>query len=281
VSRPERILLPCKAGRDVLVRYGFGAEASTTLDDSAHNGVEDLVKTAHAPYSGSEGRFSIADVNDDLREEAIGRIEAYIEGAKARFPNLEKINMHCSPKRWASDDRPLKGEYDRLIDGIRRVGAKADQHGLTVAVENNRAYWEGVGEEVSADQVDREAQDEYFGVEPDEWIAVQRDVDRPNVFLCLDTSHACTYTQTAVDPEDRKRLMLRYLDAGDALRHVHWNGNDLLTNVGRQDTHMSLHKDDLPDELHARLKGWDATLLLEHWYGEEALEGELSYIESL
>ena len=281
MSRSEDILLPCGAGRDVLLRHGFGAEAATTLDNANHVGVEDLVRTAHAPYSGPEGRFSIADVDDGLREEAIGRIEDYIDGAKARFPNLEKINMHCSPKRWADEARPLQGEYDRLIDAIRRIGAKAEQHGLTVVVENNRAYWEDVGEEVSADQVDRAAQNEYFGVEPDEWITVQRDVDRPNVFLCLDTSHACTFVQTVTGEAERKAMMLSYLEAGEALRHVHWNGNDLLTNVGRQDTHMSLHKDDLPDELHARLRNWDATLLLEHWYGEEALEGELAYIDAL
>ncbi len=281
MSRPDTILLPCGAGREVLSRYGFGAEAGTRLGDSAQEGVEDLVLTAHAPFSSKAGRTSIADVDDALRETGIAEIEAYIDGAHTKFPNLEKINMHCSPKRWASDARPLQGTYDRLIDAIRRIGDKADSHGLMVVVENNRAYWEGVSEDTPAAQVDRAAQNEYFGVEPDEWIGIQRDVDRSNVFLCLDTSHACTYVQTLTDTQEREALMLRYLDAGDALRHIHWNGNDLVTNVGRQDTHMSLHEDTLPDELHARLKDWDATLLLEHWYGEKALEAELRFIDDL
>lgn len=275
------ILLPSKAGREVLTKYGFGAEAETRLDAQSHEGIEDLVRTAHAPYSGPEGRFSIADVDDGLREEAIGRIEDYIEGAAARFPNLEKINMHCSPKRWADEDRPLQGDYERLIDAIRRIAAAGDRHGLIVAAENNRAYWEGVGKEVPAAEVDREAQNVYFGVEPDEWIQIQQDVARDNVVLCLDTSHACTYAQTLSGVEERRTTMMKYLEAGEALRHLHWNGNDLLTNVGRDDTHMSLHEDDLPDELHARLRDWDATQLLEHWYGEDALEGELAYIKGL
>ena len=132
-----------------------------------------------------------------------------------------------------------------------------------------------------AAEVDREAQNVYFGVEPDEWIQIQQDVARDNVVLCLDTSHACTYAQTLSGVEERRMTMMKYLEAGEALRHLHWNGNDLLTNVGRDDTHMSLHEDDLPDELHARLRDWDATQLLEHWYGEDALEGELAYIKGL
>ena len=76
-------------------------------------------------------------------------------------------------------------------------------------------------------------------------------------------------------------MMFRYLDAGDALRHFHWNGNDLLTTAGRQDKHFSLHEDNFPDDLHERIKGWEGTHLLEHWYGEEALEEELRFIEGL
>jgi len=274
-------MLPCRAGRDVLARYGFSAEAGTSLGDSASDDVADLVRSAHAPYSNGEGRLSIADVDDSLRESAIVEIEDYIDKAHVRFPNLEKINMHCSPKRWASETRPLTGDYTRLIDAIRRIGARAKTHGLVVVVENNRAYWEGVPEDQPADQVDRAAQNEYFGVEPDEWIGIHGDVDRPNVFLCLDTSHACTFAQAVTGEAKRKAIMLRYLEAGEALRHVHWNGNDLETNIGRRDTHMSLHEDVLPDELHARLKSWDATLLLEHWKGEPALEDELAYIDAL
>lgn len=113
-------MLPCRAGRDVLARHGFGAEAGTSLGDSASEDVADLVRSAHAPYSNREGRLSIADVDDSMRESSIGQIEDYIDLAHVRFPNLEKINMHCSPKRWASETRPLTGDYTRLIDAIRR-----------------------------------------------------------------------------------------------------------------------------------------------------------------
>lgn len=275
------MLLPCRAGREVLTRYGFSAEAGTTLDDPAHTGVEDLVISAHVPYSCPDGRLSIADIDDQLRETSIRAITTYLEGAHERFPNLRQINMHCSPKRWASETRPLEGSYDRLIDAIQRIGDRAAKSDVRVVVENNRAYWEEVPDETPADQVDRDAQNDYFGIEPEEWIGIQRDVDRPNVFLCLDTSHACTHAQTVVDPNERAEVMFRYLEAGDALTHFHWNGNDLATSAGRQDKHFSLHEDTLPASLHARIKAWAGTHLLEHWYGEEALEKELAFIDQL
>ena len=281
MSKPQHLLLPCRAGRETLLRHGCHAEAGTRLEDPSNAGVEDLVVSAHAPYSNPDGRLSIADVDDGMREASIGEIEAYIEGAGSLFPNLQQINMHCSPKRWASESRPLYGDYDRLIDAIRRIAGKADQSGLRVVVENNRAYWEGVPDDEPADEVDRDAQNDYFGIEPEEWIGIQRDVDRSNVYLCLDTSHACTHTQTVADPAERVDMMFRYLDAGDALRHFHWNGNDLNTAAGRQDKHFSLHEDNFPDDLHARIKSWEGTHLLEHWYGEEALEEELRFIEGL
>jgi sugar phosphate isomerase/epimerase len=280
MSIPD-LLLPCRAGRDVLTQHGFRAEAGTKLSDPSIVGVEDLVVSAHAPYNNKDGRLSIADVNDGLRETSISEIEAYVEAAQSLFPNLAQINMHCSPKRWASETRPLSGDYDRLIDAIRRIAEGAGKYGLRVVVENNRAYWEGVPDDQPADEVDRDAQNDYFGIEPEEWAGIQRDVDRPNVFLCLDTSHACTHTQTVTDPAEREDMMFRYLDAGDGLRHFHWNGNDLQTTAGRQDKHFSLHEDNFPDDLHARIKSWEGTHLLEHWYSEEALTQELAFIDGL
>jgi 2-methylcitrate synthase len=281
MKHPKKLMLPSRSGREILMRHGFHAEAGTSFSDPANASVADLVRSAHALYSNQDGRLSIADVNDRIREESIAEIEGYIDEARVLFPSLEQINMHCSPKRWASETRPLEGDYSRLIDAIRRIAARADKHGLIVVVENNRAYWEDVPADLPADQVDRDVQNDYFGIEPDEWIGIQRDVDRHNVFLCLDTSHACTYAQTATEAADRRAIMFRYLDAGDALRHFHWNGNDLLTSAGRMDKHFSLHEDVLPRELHARIKTWDATHLLEHWYGEEALNLELNFIQTL
>jgi sugar phosphate isomerase/epimerase len=277
----SNIMLPCRAGREILLRHGFHAEAGTSLTDSAQHDVADLVHSAHALYSNHEGRLSIADIDDRVREASITEIETYIDTARALFPQLEQINMHCSPKRWASETRPLSGEYSRLIDAIQRIAARADHHGLLVVVENNRSYWEDVPADLPAEEVNRESQNEYFGVEPNEWIGIQRDVDRSNVFLCLDTSHACTFAQTFTDQTERRDIMFRYLDAGDTLRHFHWNGNDLVSTAGRLDKHFSLHKDILPRDLHARIKTMDGTHLLEHWYGEEALSEELAFIEAL
>ena len=277
----EVLLLPYGAGREVLERYGFGVEAPTSLKDPAIDPVADLVVSAHALYSKDGIRLSIADVDDSRRSASIAEIVAYIEAAVSRFPNLRQINMHASPKRFLYEQFMLLGDYARLIDAIREIATTAAKHGLNIVVENNRAYWDGVPDDTEAETVDRREQNDYFATAPEEWRQVQIDVDRPNVSLCLDTSHACTYAQTVENLAEREAIMMRYLEAGDALKHFHWNGNDLLTNAGRQDKHFSLHEDSLPEILHARIKTWEGTRLLEHWYGEEKLEGELKYIGTL
>jgi sugar phosphate isomerase/epimerase len=270
-----------KAGRKVADRFGLMVEAPTVLDADVVDLLADLVLTAHAPYSDAEGRFSIADVNDEMREAAIGKIAAYIEDAAGRFPKLKKINMHCSPKYWASEERPLHGRYERLIDAVRHLANVADKFKLELMLENNRAYWEGVPDNLLVDQVDRSGQNVYFGVEPGEWRQIQKDVSRSNVFLCLDPSHACTYAQTFVDVGEREAVMMAYLEADDVLQHVHWNGNDLVSNIGRQDSHLCIGTDTLPVEFHRQIKGWQATLLLEHFYSVDELETELAFIERL
>ena len=281
MNLPSQMLLPPKAGRDVLTHYGFCVEATTVLDNPAHEAVADLITSAHAPFSNRQGRLSIADTNDAIRDDSIREIEDYISQVSESFPNLKQVNMHASPKRWRSQMKPLNGSYDRLIAAIRQIGEHAAKHNLTLTVENNRAYWVGVSSDTDVSEVDREGQNEYFGTAPEEWIDIQRDVDQEHVFLCLDTSHACTYAQTFADNEEREAVMLAYLDAGERLRHFHWNGNDLVTNAGREDRHYALHKDSLSDDLHARIKHMAGTHFLEHWYGETELEEELAFIDAL
>ena len=82
-------------------------------------------------------------------------------------------------------------------------------------------------------------------------------MDRSNVFLCLDPSHACTYAHTFVEVEKRRERMMAFLNAGEALRHVHWNGNDLESVKGRRDMHMCIGADTLPRAFHRAVKGLD------------------------
>lgn len=271
----------CKAGREVMERFGLRSEAPTRIVPKVVTPVADLIVSAHAPYSVGGTRLSVADADDSIRETSIDQIGRYIEAAEALFPNLKKVNMHCSPRRWVSKDRTLVGEYDRLIDGVRHLAGIAGRLGLELVLENNCAYWEGVPGSVPADQVDREAQNGYFGTAPEEWIQIQADVDQSNVYLCLDPSHACTYAHTFVELERRRETMMAFLETGEALRHVHWNGNDLESVKGRQDTHMCIGADSLPVEFHRTIKGLDATLFLEHFYSVEELEAELKFIEGL
>ena len=129
--------------------------------------------------------------------------------------------------------------------------------------------------------MDWTGRNECFGASPEEWAQVCEDVDRPNVGLCLDSSHACTYAHSFADPGKRTERVLAFLTVPHLIRHVHWNDNYLYDVRGRTDSHAVLGKGSLPIELHRGIKRLDATVVLEHFYSIEELEEELGFIEGL
>mgnify|MGYP003770411819 FL=1 len=120
-----------------------------------------------------------------------------------------------------------------------------------------------------------------FGASPEEWVGICVDIDRPNVGLCLDSSHLATYSHTVADDEQRKKTAMSFFDKPELIRHVHWNDNFLYDARGRIDQHAILGKGTLPVSIHRSIKNLDATLHLEHFYTIEDLEEELDYIWAL
>ena len=272
---------PVATGIELLKRLGLTAEASMADDIDAVGSLSDVLVSAHAPSAVGELRLNIAATDDDFRRESIDHIVAYVERAR-RYPRVKQVNIHFAAKRWVDETqvRGQKGDYGRLIDGVREIAAFADEHGIEIVMENGTAKWTDVADDVPAAQVDWSDRNVYFGMPPEEWIQICEDVDRPNVGLCLDSSHACTYAQTFQD-DRREEVVMAYLARPELVRHVHWSDNYLYDARGRNDSHLSVGTGTLPTEMHRAIKALDATLLLEHFYTPQELEEELAYIDRL
>ena len=274
--------VPVKAGLDLLNRLGLTAESSMADNLDEIEDYSDVLISAHAPATIGELRLNVAATDDAFRRESIDHISAYVDRA-SRFPKVRQVNIHFAPRRWVDDTqlRGQRGDYGRLIDGVREIAAFAAARDIEIVMENGTAKWFGVDDDVPAEAVDWSDRNVYFGMAPEEWVQVCEDVDRPNVGLCLDSSHVCTYAQTFADHSRREEVAMAYLARPELIRHVHWSDNYLYDPRGREDSHLSVGKGTLPTELHRGIKRLDATLLLEHFYTEEELDEELAYIDGL
>ncbi len=274
--------VPMSAGIDNLKRLGLKTEFRP------HSPVEDLSPFAeraisgHAPYTKDGMRLNFAATDDEYRELSVNEMMSYIDMIR-RFPSARQINMHFAPKQWLDESQTggRYGDYDLMIDSIREFADYSARWGIEIVLENNNAYFVDVPDDTSADEIDWSKRNQVFGASPEEWIHICEDVARQNVFLCLDSSHACTYAHTFADPDRRKEAVLSFLSRPELIKHVHWNDNYLYEARGRNDSHALLGKGTLPLEMHTAIKGLDATILLEHFYSIEELEEELEFIASL
>ncbi|MBM3933051.1 MAG: TIM barrel protein [SAR202 cluster bacterium] len=252
---------------------------SDDLKDVAH--LSEVMYSAHAPGTKGGLRLNIAAVDDHYRKESIEHIIDYVERAR-QFPKVRMINVHFSPRQWsdATQTRGKQGTYDRLVDGFRQIGRHCAKHGLEMVLENNNSYYVGIPDAEEAHKFDWTYRNACFGNSPDEWIQAALDINLSNVGLCLDSSHACTYSHM-FPAEQRKDKILEFVKRPDLIRHVHWNDNYLYDPKGRVDNHTVLNNGTTPIELHRTIKSLDAWLLIEHFYSIEELEGELEFINSL
>ena len=258
-----------------------------TVEGSARAGLEemkpyaDVFATAHAPYWAGSQRLNPAATDGDFREESIKIIEDHIE-VTTTFPNLTQINVHFGYLRYVEphQTRGRDGEYRLQVEGFQRIADFAAERGKEIVLENSGAYWTGVADDTPHDRVDWSKQTVGFGTGPEEWIRVCEDVDRPNVGLCLDTSHACTYSHRS--PEDeRQDVLFSFLHKPELIRHVHWSDNYPYDARGRTDSHEVLGRGDEPVEFHRDVKGLDAIILLETICTVEELEEQLNFIDKL
>ena len=262
-------------------RLGLTVEGSHTAGLEEMRPYADVLATAHGPFKLGSMRLNPAATEEDFREESIKIIEDFIDMTTA-FPELTQINLHfgCVRRVDPEQTRGREGEYHLQVEAFQRIADFAAQRDKEIVLENSGAYWTGVADETPEDQVDWSKQSLHFGTGPEEWIRVCEDVDRPNVGLCLDTSHACTYSHRF--PEDERRdVLFSFLQRPELIRHIHWSDNYLYDARGRTDSHEVLARGTEPVEFHREVKGLDAIILLETICTVDELEEQLDFIQKL
>ena len=278
----NQLAVPMAAGRETLERLGLSTESKIDQSIEDMRSLSDLMTSAHAPTQKEGMRLNVGATDEEFRQESIQEMLAFIETAR-RFPRVRKVNMHPGPKQWPDDVQTTGryGDYGLQIDAIRQIADYAAARGLDLVLENNNANFTDVPDDLPADEVDWSERKQSFGSSPEEWMQISLDVDRPNVGLCLDSSHTCTYAHTFVDPKRREEAVMAFVSRPELIKHVHWNDNYLYDARGRTDSHAVLGKGTLPVDMHRAIKSLDATIVIEHFYSVEELEGELEFIDGL
>ena len=265
-----------------LQRFKLDAEGQMHATSDEMQPFAELLASGHAPTQKGDVRLNIAATDSDFREESVRKIEDYVE-LTAGFSRLKQVNIHFAPRRWFDEKQTQgrEGDYDLLIDAIRRIAGVASDRGIEIVCENHARYWTGLTEDASGHEVDWDNRDSYFGASPEEWIGICEEVDRPNVLLCLDTSHACTYVNTFPEPQ-RAKALEAFLVRPDLISHVHWSDNYLYDARGRADSHALLGEGTLPTEFHRAIRALNATILVETFPNNaEEIESQLRFIDEL
>ncbi len=304
-----KLAISPSAGVEVICTYDLMIECPSAIENPVSNSEEgrSRVISAHAPFGFDSGadeslkdlRIHIASTNKELRRASLEAIAAYIREAHSRFPNLQKINMHAAPKLFfdppvsphkhtlAENESFPKGatSWALLVEGTRELAQVCKPLGLMLTVENNLAYWLGVDPSTPPDQVDFERVPVYWCSAYEEWSALPREVNEPNLKACLDPSHAAPFLHRLMDLDARREGLMAFVSDFDLLGHFHWNDSDIVDPVGRKDMHLCIGEGTLGAEFHGKVKAWAKQTghvpLLEHFYSVERLEKELEYINNL
>ncbi len=269
---------------EVLRKYDLTVEVSARQITEIPPEMADYVTSVHMPYSTHElGRLNYAAVDDDFRELSLQMIEEAMRQAARLYPDAGIAVIHGAPERFAWEAQPAGqfGDYDLYIGSLRRLADTAADNGFRLMLENNRRYWTNAEGEMAWEDAAPAANLIYFAIEPADWLQSWHDVAHENLKLCLDTAHACCTVHAVADHEQRVAELMRFLDEPEALGHIHWNDHELFEPEGRLDKHLNIGKGTIPPKIHRRIKYLDASHLLEHYHGEDALVEELAYIESL
>ena len=277
------LAIPVKAGLDLINKYELRAE--TSLRDHVDDYVEysNVLFSAHAPIEVDGQRLNVASIDKDFQQYSVDVIKTYIDRC-AMLPNLTQVNLHFGYKRWFADSQiqGRLGDYEKHISAVRDIAEYAYEYEIEIVMENLNSYWSAnnISLETQYDEVDWSNISEPFATCPDEWLKMCEDINKPNVRLCLDTSHVCTYAQK-LPIEERESEIMKFLNKPDLINHVHWSDNYLYDIRGRQDSHLTVGTGTLPNNFHKIIKGLDATILLEHYYSEDELAKELTFIDKL
>ena len=160
------------------------------------------------------------------------------------------------------------GEYGKLIDSLREIADYLAQKGLIVCLEN-QLYKPADVREV-------------FACRSSEWFQLYTDLNRPNVKLTFDSSHAASCA--AEEPTDEKRIaaLWKYLEHPDYIGRFHWSDSRIRGGESLfRDMHLVPGQGDLPREFHQAIWRHPARKLLEQRCTKEEVAAGLVFISGL
>ena len=171
------MLLTCPVQTpEFLSAHNLGVEVHITRDDirPEWDPYIPFVHGVHLPYN----KLNLAALDNEHRTHSISTICAAIDTGYAY--GVDRMVMHACGVE--SDRGEPTGTYERLIDSIRALADHAATRGITLCIENAALH---------------QPHRRMFGIFAHEWFQIQADVNKPNVLLTLDTSHAATVRKTA------------------------------------------------------------------------------------
>jgi sugar phosphate isomerase/epimerase len=272
------VLLPLDLGREFIKAHAAGVEVTVGADGLApFREALDLIRTVHLPFTRGR-RLNLATPDETAREADLDYLKRSIAAVRPVAPALYVVHP-TGLRRW---EGVPAGEWDILVHMLRRLAdeTRPDRTG-PLAIENNRTYWNGVPDHVPVEAADRSNVNRCFGETPAEWIALAEAVDRDDVRLCLDLSHATTSAHLHPNGPAREACLREFLTPRDRLTHVHWSDNYLHDARGRADSHRFVGRGDLPRWFHAAARRLPATFMFEVDPDAPAVLDMLAFVRTL
>ncbi len=265
---------------DIVAELGFGVEAAMNAagEVALPAGHAPYLFSVHLPAGDDTGRLNVGAFDAARREVSIGTVQGAIDAACDAGATRGVIHS----MGIVSAEGAEVGDWDRAVAGLQRIADHARTRDFDLVLENVVFYWTSVPAHIPAERADRSQCLYQLGRDPQEWRQLWAAIDRDNVRLCLDTSHATTCAVATSDLAEQMRRVHEFLDVGgDLITHVHWSDNYLGGHRGRNDSHLHVGQGTLPRPFHARVKRLAAVKHLEHQSTVGELRAELAYIEQL
>ena len=254
------LIRPCHTP-DFLTANHLGVEAHITRYDRLPDWPQyvPFVYGVHLPYA----NMNLAAFDDALRRQSIEQIkEAIQEGCQ--YP-VDRMVMHPSGAETNEDE--IVGCYDRLIGALCEVADFAASKKIILCLENQVLHRPG---------------HRSYGSFASEWFQIQKDVNRSNVMLTLDTSHASTAVAVYTTAEERFARLYDFLAHPELIGRIHWSDACLTHQEALyHDMHLIPGEGDLPLDFHRKIKQLEAVKTLEQRRPEPDVLRGLKFIDSL
>jgi sugar phosphate isomerase/epimerase len=255
------LIRPCHTA-EFLRSNNLGVEAHITRYDRLPdwNQYIPFVHGVHLPYA----EMNLAAFDDDLRSDSLQKLKSALdEGCK--YP-VDRMVMHTIGIE--SIGGKTVGSYARMISGLQEFADYAASKKIILCIENQVAH---PPEQVCV-----------FGDSAKEWFQIQKDVNRENVLLTLDSSHAATSVAVYETFEERVAHIFDFLTSPELIGRIHWSDSRLKNNESRfNDMHLIPGEGDLPREFHKAIKELKVIKTLEQRRSEPDVIKGLAFIESL